>query len=232
MLAKLNDVQKHDLQLDNLKQERKATPPELINLREKQAELNKQHQQKRQEQDELRRQVSKNELELQSLQARRKSAVEASLRASSSKEASQYQNQGLQFSTRIQELEDDTLPLMEQLEEVSGAAEALAGELAELEPILQKLIEDEEARVAKIDAGIRSLSRARKAVAETIDATLLKHYEQVRRSRRGLGLVKIVSKQRCGGCNVKLPIYVVQKVLKGTGTTRCPSCGRILWQDE
>ena len=86
--------------------------------------------------------------------------------------------------------------------------------------------------VEGVDARIAALEAERAEVASGVDAALLKQYEQVRKARRGVGLVEIIDKQRCGGCNVRLPIHVIQKARSGTGVTRCPSCGRLLWARE
>lgn len=229
MLDKLSDVQTFDLRLDGLRDERSQTPPELIDIRRHKADLERRLGAKRQEHTLLRQRVSKNELDLQSLGERRKASSEAALRAVSAKEASQYQNQELQFATRVQELEEDTLPLMEELETLAGAVAALEQELAELEPELERLAAEEEARVAAIEEAIGAVEVERNGLAGAIDKTLLRQYEQVRRARRGVGLVEIVDNKRCGGCNVQLPIHVVQKARKANAIVRCPSCGRILW---
>lgn len=229
MLKMLSDVQAFDLQLDALADERGQTPPELIATREKRQDLAHRLERKRQERDALRRQVAANELELKAMEQRRKEASESALRASSMKEASQYQNQELQFATRAQELEEDTLPLMEQLDTLEGEAAALQEALDELQPTLDAMTEAERERVETIDAKVRTVRGERDAMAAGIDAPLLKQYEQVRRARRGLGLVEVVDQQSCGGCSVRLPIHVIQKARSGRGVTRCPSCGRILW---
>ena len=182
--------------------------------------------------DALRREIRQNELELQSLEARRKSAADSAIAAGRSKEATQYQNQELQFATRVQELEEDTLPLMERLEGYEEEIGTLQAQLGELAPELEAVIAEEDARVAEVENRIAALSGERDALARDIDASLLKQYEGVRRSKRGLGLVPIVDNQRCGGCNMKLPIHVIQKARAGRGVTRCPSCGRILWAKE
>ena len=229
MLDKLSDVQSRDLKLDSLHVELGQVPPDLISVQAHKAELEQNLLKKRREQDGLRKNVSRNELELTTLEQRRRSASEGSLRASSSKEASQYQNQELQFATRIQELEEDTLPLLELLEQVTAEVTALETELAELEPDLQLMTEQEAARIETIEERIASVRAERETLAKAIEGQLLRQYEQVRRARRGLGLVEIQAGQTCGGCNVKLPIHVVQKAKRGNSVTRCPSCGRILW---
>jgi len=229
MLEKLSEVQGFDLQLDTLREERAQTPPELLETREKRHDLVRRLERKKQERDELRRRVASTDLELKTLQQRRKDASELGLRASSAKEASQYQNQELQFATRVQELEEDALPLMETLETLEQEVDGLQAELDEVQPTLDTMVAEEDERVAAVDAKTDEVKKRRDALAGTLDRALLKQYEQVRRARRGVGLVEIVDNQRCGGCSVRLPIHVIQKARRGRGVVRCPSCGRILW---
>ncbi|HKI56864.1 MAG TPA: C4-type zinc ribbon domain-containing protein [Trueperaceae bacterium] len=232
MLEKLSEVQGFDLQLDALREERAQTPPELQETRERRRDLARRLERKKQERDELRRRVASTDLELKTLQQRRKDASESSLRASSAKEASQYQNQELQFATRVQELEEDALPLMESLETVEQEVDGLQAELDELQPALDAMVAEEDARVAAVDAKSGEVKQRRDALAGSLDGGLLKQYEQVRRARRGLGLVEIVDNQRCGGCSVRLPIHVIQKARRGKSVVRCPSCGRLLWPKD
>jgi len=104
MLGELTEVQAFDLQLDALKLERGKTPPELTELTAKRDQLQTRLERKRQEVDDLRRKVNANELELKSMGERRRGAADSAMRATSVKEASQFQNQELQFATRVQEL--------------------------------------------------------------------------------------------------------------------------------
>lgn len=232
MLETLHDVQAFDLQLDTLNAEKANVPPELTEIQEQKRDLERKLERKLQEREALRRRVSSTELELQSLTTRRKSASDSALRAQSAKEASQYQNQEIQFATRVQEVEDDLMPLMEAFETASGEAEELERQVRELEPILDDLEKSERARVEEIERRIENIAASRRTLAGDIDRTLLKQYEQVRKARRGVGLVEIVDRERCGGCNVKLPIHVIQKARRDGGVTRCPSCGRILWNKD
>lgn len=232
MLNRLAEVQTLDLELDGLEQERGQVPQELLEAEEKRRGLEQTIELRSQERDELRRAVNANELELKSMEERRRNAAAAAVRASSAKEASQYQNQELQFGTRVQELEEDTLPLMESFDRLDQEVQALEQELAELLPQLEALKQAEEERVAAVDRKVAEVKRARDELAASIDAPLLKQYDLVRRSRRGVGLAEVVANATCSGCNVRLPLHVVQKARKGQGTTRCPSCGRILWYKE
>ena len=231
MLEKLNEIQTRDLKLDTLEEEKKQTPPELIEARERKADLEERLAGKRREHERLRQRVSESELELRALEERRKSASESSLRATSAKEAAQFQNQELQFATRVQELEEDTLPLMEGLDVLAAEVAELETALAELDPVVADLAAQEEARLVAIDDRMGRVRDERDGLAGAVDTGLLRQYEQVRRARRGVGLVEIAG-QTCGGCTVRLPLHVVQKARRGAGITRCPSCGRILWPKE
>ena len=108
--------------------------------------------------------------------------------AATAKEASQYQNQEMQFATRYQELEEDTLPLALRLEEFENEANRLRGDVEDLEPELERVTQAEQDRVADVEARIATLAGERAAVAQEVDAPLLKQYEQVRKARRGVGL--------------------------------------------
>jgi len=229
MLQTLSEVQTLDLELDALATERSQTPPALIEARVRQHSLESDLERRRGELDALRKRINENELELAALQERRKAAAESALRAATAKEASQFQNQELQFATRLQELEEDTLPLLEEQEgRLAGVAE-LEAQLGELRPEVAALEADEQARVEAVDERIAAIANERNRLADGVAASLLKQYEQVRKARRGVGVVPVTDTGTCGGCNVRLPIFVVQKVRKGQGITRCPSCGRLMW---
>lgn len=229
MLEKLSEVQEQDLALDTLEAEKNETPQELIDLKRHHADLSGQLAVKEQQYSGVRQEVNTNELELESLSARKKSASESALQAHSAKEASQFQNQELQFSTRLQELEEDTMPLLERMEVIEGERDALKAQVDELTPQLEEQTAKEEARVKEVESRMESIRLKREALASEVTPALLKQYESVRRSKRGTGLAIVKNGDRCGGCNVKLPIYVLQKIKKGGSITRCPSCGRILW---
>jgi predicted nucleic acid-binding Zn-ribbon protein len=228
MLSALREVQALDLRRDALAAERQDVPAPLVEARAQHEALQARLGPARQEHEALRRAVASAELELRSLQDRRKEAVAGAQRASSTKEASQYQNQEIQFATRAQELEDDTLDLMRRFEEKEEVVAGLQGEVDAATPALAALEEAERQRLADLETQDGDLAMERARLCASIDGALLKQYEQVRRARRGLALVQVQNGKHCGGCHVQLPMHVVQKVARGDGVIRCPSCGRLL----
>jgi uncharacterized protein len=229
MIEKLHDVQTRDLRLDEFEGEKLKVPQALIELQAETEALQRKLSDRHDRHQELAKQVRASELEMAALTERRKAAAASALEAESNKEASQFQNQELQFATRLEELEADALPLMERLEVLSTEVASLEEQMAELRPRLDGMIADEKARLEGIEAGMVNLQQERSTLASQVPPALLKQYEQVRKAKRGVALATVVNQERCGGCNVKLPIYVLQKVGKGQEVTRCPSCGRILW---
>jgi uncharacterized protein len=229
MLEKLNEVQTRDLSLDVFEGEKLKVPQALTALQAETEDLQRKLSDRRDKHQEVARQVRASELEMAALSERRKASAASALEAESNKEASQFQNQELQFATRLEELEADTLPLMERMELLGAEVAELEAQYNELTPKLADMIAEEKARVEGIEAGMANLQEERNTLASEVTPALLKQYEQVRKAKRGMALVSVVNNERCGGCNVKLPIHVLQKVSKGQEITRCPSCGRILW---
>jgi uncharacterized protein len=229
MLEKLTEVQTHDLSMDALETEKLKTPQALTDLKAEVEALQRKLADRQGKYQEVAKQVKSNDLEMGALSERRKSATASALQAQSSKEASQYQNQELQFATRLEELEADTLPFMERMEQLGEEVAGLEGQLGELNPNLAEMIAQEAARVQDLNIKVVSIKAERDGIASQIESNLLKQYEQVRKSKRGIALALVVDSQRCGGCNVKLPINTIQKVKKAQDVIRCPSCGRILW---
>ncbi len=231
MLETLNEVQGLDLERDALAATRGETPQELLVARARRTELETDRNRVKADHDDLRKQVAAADLELKTLHERRKTASESALRAATAKEMSQFQNQELQFATRAQEVEEDALPLMERLEARAAELAALQEQVDVLAPELESLEALERARVTDVDARDADLADRRGRLVTSVEATLLRQYEQVRKARRGLALVGLEEGKRCGGCHVQLPIHIVQKVRKQQGVVRCPSCGRLLYQE-
>ena len=224
----LFELQTVDLEIVALEEKKNDVPTELIEARQDRKALDDERAAREAERNELQSKVNEAEAELARLRERIKLASSSALQAGTAKEASQFQNQELQFSTRAQEIEEDILPLMEELEGVETKLAALDERLASVVPALEELEEAEQARLGDINSTQKELEAKRDSMAEGIDPTLLKQYDSVRKAKRGLGIVKVTAEKRCGACNVQLPLHVQQKLKRGGDLVRCPSCGRIL----
>lgn len=228
MLQKLNELQNIDLEVSAFRAQLDEVPSELVELRQIVADLEKQLAHDQAIRDGLRSDLNELELELGTLQERRQEASAAAMRAETAKEASQFQNQELQFGTRVQEVEEDIIPLMEKTEAAEEQVQSLLDTLGGHRPNLEELETIEAERIATIESNSEDVRNAREKLAKEIDTPLLRLYDQIRHSR-GTALAELVDNARCTGCNVQVPMHVVQKVKRGKDIVRCPSCGRIVW---
>ncbi|MEM7735870.1 MAG: hypothetical protein AAF267_08770 [Deinococcota bacterium] len=233
MLDLLRRLQTFDLDIDVLEDEKGNTPEALNEARQKHHELEQQLARVSERHAAVHSNVRDNELELANLGGLKDAAAKAAFEASSSKEASQYQNQELQFTTRLQELEEDTLPLMERLEVLEQNVNALKEEVAELAPELVELEQQEQARIQALVDKQAGISGERNTLASDVKPSLLRQYDQIRGAKRGVAIVPITSGQTCGGCSARLPTHIVQKAMKGQSgkPLKCPNCGRMIYYD-
>src|SRR5690625_6674304 len=106
-MKQLAEVQERDLEIDALGEVRGQTPEERTEARKLKEALEAELSAREAELAGVAAQVRAADLELAALEERRKAAAASSLTAESPKEASQFQNQELQFATRVQEVEED-----------------------------------------------------------------------------------------------------------------------------
>ncbi len=145
----------------------------------------------------------------------------------SQKEAQALQAEIEQLRAQKDRMESEALQLMLDLDErrarlaeqaaaesrTVGDHEALVQEIARQEALLRQQVEPLQA------------SRARLA-AETSPAALAL-YEQVRRTRGGRAVVRVVD-NACEGCRLEVAL-LTRKAAAGAALVRCESCGRILF---
>lgn len=237
VLGYLFALQDRDLQLDKIREEQARLPEALVEVRRRwkalQDELGQLQQQLRENQLEFHR----NDLEIKDMAAKQAKAREAQKAAGSGQEQMQYENRIRQIGDRISELEDVGVPLMEEIDRLEAEVARVKDLQSTTQPELELLEEENQGRVATLEADLQGRMTDRNNVAATIPAALVKEYEAIRKAKKGTGLARTTtlgSATRCGACNVQLPPYVVQKVhqFNGTNPVRCPSCGRILWKGE
>ena len=149
--------------------------------------------------------------------------------ATSTKEQTQYAERIRQLRDDINDLENDSLPVVERMEALDAKVKALEAELEALMPTLTELESMDESRINALREQFDTKMIERNAIAEDIDFKLLREYDSVRKSKKGLGLVPLKPGGKCGGCNVVLPMNVQQRVRGGVFPVKCQSCGRLLW---
>ena len=80
----------------------------------------------------------------------------------------------------------------------------------------------------KLLSQIERLEAERNAAIPPIPASELALYDQLRKTRNGVAVVKI-SSRACGACGATLTAAVIQTTQSPSHLVRCPTCGRILY---
>jgi hypothetical protein len=226
-LEVLSTIQAMDLELDRLRLDEDSIPVDLKGAREEKNRLAAELEVLLVTHNATRKVLNEADLELKDLSAKRDRAKKDQQAASSAKEQSQYESVILQLGGRIEELENDSLPLVDKIESLNAQVAVLEGNLKELEPKLKQLEGLDEERIRALRAEYDEKLWARNNVSEQLEERILREYDAVRRAKKGLGFVHVVA-NKCGGCKMQLPVNILQRVKGGQVPVKCPSCGRIL----
>ena len=232
VLERLNSIQTLDVDLDALKLEETRIPGDLKAAREEKERLDALLAKLRDDHQAVRREYNTADMDIKARAEQLKRAEADIKTASSTKEQTQYAERIRQLRDDINDLENDSLPVVERMEALEAKIKDLEGQLEALMPKLTELEGMDESRIAALRDQFDTKMIERNAIAEDIDFKLLREYDSVRKAKKGLGLVPIKAGGKCGGCNVVLPINIQQRVRSGVFPVKCQSCGRLLWPGE
>jgi uncharacterized protein len=144
------------------------------------------------------------------------------------KELQDIQNEIASLKRLIVSLEDKELEAMMAAED---AEIRLTQANKDLEDIQVKRIEHDAALNGEKTKFINQLERLfaeRDVTAAPITPADLSLYDQLRKSRNGVAVVKITSRA-CMACGTTLTPALVQSIQSSGQLVRCPNCGRILY---
>ncbi|MGE5122882.1 MAG: zinc ribbon domain-containing protein, partial [Acidobacteriaceae bacterium] len=144
------------------------------------------------------------------------------------KELQELQNEVASLKRLIVSLEDKQLEAMMELEDAEAKLMWSNEEMREAEKQHSEQNASLNGEKSKLLDQTRKLEAERKAVLPTISATDIGLYEQLRKSRNGVAVTKIVSKA-CSACGTTLTAALVQATQSTGQLMKCPTCGRILY---
>lgn len=137
------------------------------------------------------------------------------------------------LNTRISELEDEQLAVLDQIdakrEDLKAAKETCAKEISLLEKRLAALSEAEAENQAQLDDAVAAVEHARgKTGAKTLQA-----YDFVKGQVRRPPYVCPLEEGRCMGCRIRVSADVDSQARRSSETlARCDSCGRIVYRER
>jgi predicted nucleic acid-binding Zn-ribbon protein len=229
---RLLDLQAIDTRLDQIAHARAHLPQlaELADLQGKARLLDDQLVRSRTELDDVQREVTKAEADVQQVRdraARDQARLDAG--TGTAKDLQALQHELVSLGRRQNELEDIELEVMER-------AEAAEHDIAELErgraELAERIAALEAARddaLGELDAEAEMVGGPRETVVAEVGDDLVTLYEKIRESAGGAGAAALLQR-RCGGCRLELNPVDLQRIRSADEdeVLRCEECRRIL----
>jgi uncharacterized protein len=159
------------------------------------------------------------------IEAERKRLFDGSVANPKELEAIQAEIRNL--TERKRRVEDLELDQMERREDMEGKLPQLEAELAETRTRLAEISAGSETELTEITTALQDRRAERSALADQFDGELLDLYEDLRRSKRGVGAAALVDGV-CQGCHQKLSAAELDRIKRSEGIRRCEYCRRIL----
>lgn len=229
----LLDVQALDTRLSQLAHRRRGVPQvaELAALEARAAGLRDREVALRTAVSDLERELSKAESDVAQVRSRitrDRSMLDAGS-VHSARQLEDLQHEIASLTTRVADLEDAELEVMEKLEDTQGRASAVGAEIAQLHSQREELERARDAAYADIDAEVDRVQIERTRIVQDLPADLLALYDRIRADSGGVGAAAL-HRGRCQGCQLTLTPADIDRIRAEAAdeVVRCEECRRIL----
>lgn len=227
VIEQLLIVQEHDCKIREIKKEKAEIPEKK---KEEEARLNKHKKALVEAEERLKAaQAEIKKLEIESNVRREKTTKlrQQQLEIKTNKEFKALDNEIAGIENEISKIENQWLLLLEEVDKAKSDVEEKKRALSEEEVIVQGDLQKFDKRVLEIEDELKELEIASESVAKEVDPEWLKQYKRIF-ERKDKAVVPVESGV-CGGCHMKLPVYVIHDVKKHTAMVICDFCGRLLY---
>lgn len=228
---RLLDLQAIDTRLTQIEHARTHLPElaELADLGHKAGLLDDQLVRARTELDDIQREITKAESDVQQVRdraARNRSRLDAGTGTAKDLQALQHELESL--ARRQDELEETQLEIMERAESAESDVRELERGRAELGGRIADLEASRDARFAELDAEAAGFVAPRAEAVGDVGPDLMRLYDQIRETR-GTGAAAL-SRRQCGGCQLELNAVELDHIRSAApdDVIRCEECRRIL----
>jgi uncharacterized protein len=133
-----------------------------------------------------------------------------------------------QHRNQLSKLEDQQLEYMEKLDQARATVQQKREVLAQTEVAWRESQGGFRDEIDQIQARLAGLRAGRAPIVNSVDAPTLATYEELRRTKRGTAVARVLQ-NTCLGCRITLPSVEVQKARLNPRLAFCSHCGRILW---
>ncbi len=143
------------------------------------------------------------------------------------KELAGLQQEVASLRSRLSDVEDTELALLDKLEEAEGAREEARGTLGREEAASAEKHTRLGGVVERLEGEIAAKEAERGACQARLTAPLVAQYDDLRRRRGGVAVTHLQG-SICTGCRVSVPPSARKRALDPETPALCPNCERIL----
>ena len=231
-LELLWELQKIDLGLKSMKEEKDRYPKEMKRLDEKQKVERERVEKDKEKIESLEKTRRQKEGQLASEQEKVKRAEGKMFEVKTNKEYQALLSEIDAIKEANSRMEEEILQVMDEIDELKkdlSKREKDAGVTLEKIETERKKLQEKMARDEKVWDG--QVER-RKVLSKQIESKLVKLYNTLKEKRQGVGVVS-VKHETCQGCFVNVPPQMFIEVQKNNALVQCPHCNRILyWEGD
>ena len=222
------ELQKIDLDLKHIKEERERYPREIKKLDERMSIEKEKVQTEKGKVDVLEKERREKERQLSSSQEKIKKTEG---RMSEVKTNKEYQALLTEIETIKGASSREEEEILLVLEEIDELKKDLSKREKEVATILEKIETEKkmiQERMAQNEIVWKEQMERREVVSKQIESKLNQLYHTLKEKRHGMGVVN-VKEETCQGCFVHIPPQMFIEVQKNNEIIRCPNCNRILY---
>ena len=231
-LELLWELQKIDLDLKDIKEERDRYPKDIRKLDEKKNIEKEKIQKEKEKFESLEKERRQKEGHLNQEQEKIKRAESRMFEVKTNKEYQALLNEIEAIKEASNREEEEILQVLDEIDELKknfskrekDVTAILEKIEAEKKTIQEKMVQDDEIWKKQMER--------REALSKQIESKLYKLYSTLKDKRQGVGVVG-VKHETCQGCFVNIPPQMFIEVQKNNALIRCPNCNRVLyWEGD
>ena len=229
----LLNLQGLDARADQLRHQRTALPElaEIAEIEKRRTDVDNRARDARIAVDDLTAEQAKVDADVEAVKTRRtrdRDRMDQGL-ITNPKDLERMQHELQSLERRISTLEDEELEVMARLEDAQRDLDALTAQVAEADEQLAALATTRDAKLAEIEAELRTVVADREPVAAGLPDDLLALYDKLRAQKGGVGAAEL-RQRRCTGCQLGIDNAELAVIAAAPDdqVIRCEECSRIL----
>ncbi len=231
-LELLWELQRIDLELKSIKEEKDRYPKEMKKLDEKQKVERERIEKEKEKVESLEKTRRQKEGQLNLEQEKIKRTEVKMVEVKTNKEYQALLSEIDAIKEASSRMEEEILRVMDEIDELKrdlSKREKDVGVTVEKIEAERKKLQEKMAHDEKVWDG--QMER-REVLSKQIESKLVKLYNTLKEKRQGVGVVS-VKHETCQGCFVNVPPQMFIEVQKNNTLVRCPHCNRILyWEGD